>query len=82
MPKRNSAYWEPKLAANAERDRRVDEALAATGWQVIRVWEHEDAAAAAARIAELVRARGEAASQRAPRVSSSCAGSKSGEPSS
>ena len=50
MPKSNLAYWEPKLAANVERDRRVDDALAAEGWWVLRVWEHEPAGRAAWRV--------------------------------
>lgn len=40
-PKSNTSYWEPKLRANVERDRRVDEALRAHGWAVLRIWEHE-----------------------------------------
>jgi len=56
MPRRNQGYWMPKLNANVERDRRVDAALAATGWQVERIWEHEAVEAAAARLAEIVRA--------------------------
>jgi len=43
-PKSNTDYWGPKLAANVVRDRRVDEALANHGWQVIRCWEHDDPA--------------------------------------
>ncbi len=39
-PRANPAYWGPKLAANRARDRRVEEALRATGWVVLRVWEH------------------------------------------
>lgn len=42
VPKRNREYRVPKLAANVERDRRVDAALAAEGWQVLRIWEHTD----------------------------------------
>lgn len=42
IPKSNTAYWIPKLAANAERDRRVDAALVEAGWSVIRIWEHEE----------------------------------------
>jgi len=41
VPKANRAYWVPKLAANVERDRRVDAALAAAGWGVVRIWEHD-----------------------------------------
>lgn len=53
-PKINSGYWRPKLDANFERDRRVDRALEAAGWTVLRVWEHEDPAVAAARVADIV----------------------------
>ncbi len=42
VPKSNREYWVPKLAANVERDRRVDAALADAGWIVVRVWEHHD----------------------------------------
>jgi DNA mismatch endonuclease (patch repair protein) len=41
-PTRNVEYWAPKLRRNAERDRRVDRALAEAGWIVLRAWEHED----------------------------------------
>lgn len=56
-PKANGAWWATKLAANVARDRDTDERLNAAGWTVVRVWEHEDPTAAAARIAELVRSR-------------------------
>lgn len=55
-PKANGAWWAAKLARNVERDRDTDERLAAAGWQVVRVWEHEDAVAAAERVAAVVRA--------------------------
>jgi DNA mismatch endonuclease (patch repair protein) len=45
-PKSNVEYWGPKLAGNVERDRRVDAALRAEGWEVIRIWEHVTVAAA------------------------------------
>lgn len=49
QPANNTWYWQPKLARNVERDRAADEALAAAGWRVVRVWEHEslDSAVAA-----------------------------------
>lgn len=53
-PKANSDYWAPKLLANVERDRRVDEALRSEGWTVIRVWAHEDPGEAAERVAALI----------------------------
>lgn len=40
VPRSNLDYWVPKLAANVERDRRVDAALADAGWVVLRIWEH------------------------------------------
>lgn len=40
VPKRNVAYWIPKLQANVDRDRRVSAALIESGWAVIRLWEH------------------------------------------
>jgi DNA mismatch endonuclease (patch repair protein) len=54
-PRANSDYWAPKLARNVERDREVDAALGLGGWMVIRIWEHEDAEAAAERVEIAVR---------------------------
>ncbi len=42
----NEWYWAPKLRRNMERDRAADAALAAAGWRVVRVWEHESLDAA------------------------------------
>ncbi|SRR5579875_248008 len=41
QPAANTWYWAPKLRRNVERDRAADAALAAAGWRVIRIWEHE-----------------------------------------
>jgi DNA mismatch endonuclease, patch repair protein len=57
VPKSNREWWEAKLAANVDRDRKTDRDLADLGWEVVRVWEHEDMEAAAARIAALRSAR-------------------------
>lgn len=57
VPFRNHDWWQDKLATNVARDRDTDSRLTAAGWMSIRVWEHEDMAAAAQRIAETVRAR-------------------------
>lgn len=57
MPKANRLWWSDKLADNVARDRRNDAALAARGWKVIRVWEHEDVENAAELIAGAVRTR-------------------------
>lgn len=47
MPKRHRDYWLPTLEANVKRDRRVDAALRASGWETLRVWEHVDPTEAA-----------------------------------
>lgn len=41
-PARNRRYWVPKLNRNVVRDRRIDKALDAAGWTVVRAWEHEE----------------------------------------
>lgn len=56
VPKSNRDYWVPKLRRNVERDRAAEDALAAEGWTVVRVWEHEDGASAGRRIKDLVTA--------------------------
>ena len=57
VPVRNREWWKEKLATNVARDRDTDSRLSAAGWMSTRVWEHEDMAAAAQRIAEAVHAR-------------------------
>jgi DNA mismatch endonuclease (patch repair protein) len=57
-PQANSEYWQAKIARNRERDRRTHAALRAAGWQVVRVWEHEDPELAAERILEITRQNG------------------------
>ena len=54
-PSRNGAWWAAKLNANAARDRRNDAALAAAGWLVVRVWEHEHSSDAADRVEAALR---------------------------
>ncbi|GAB2655962.1 very short patch repair endonuclease [Saccharopolyspora gloriosae] len=41
QPTTNEWYWTPKLQRNVDRDQRVNAALRSSGWQVVRVWEHE-----------------------------------------
>lgn len=53
-PKNNAAWWAEKIARNIQRDRDTDQRLTDAGWQVVRVWEHEPAAQAVQRIADLV----------------------------
>lgn len=56
-PASNVGYWREKARRNVERDRETDALLAAAGWAVVRVWEHEGVSGAAERIAQLVAAR-------------------------
>ena len=39
MPKTRRGFWEPKLAANRERDARVRKELRKLGWSILVVWE-------------------------------------------
>lgn len=56
-PKANEQFWRAKILANMERDANTNDRLRDRGWVVIRVWEHQDPAAAATRIARRVRSR-------------------------
>lgn len=40
QPSVNGNYWSPKLEGNVARDRRQNHALEASGWYVLRFWEH------------------------------------------
>lgn len=55
VSKTNPDYWAAKVEVNRRRDRETDALLEDLGWQVIRVWEHEDVRNAAERIVEAVR---------------------------
>ncbi len=39
MPTTRREFWETKLAANVERDRRARDALLSAGWRVLVIWE-------------------------------------------
>lgn len=41
MPATNREFWRKKLETNKRRDRLVTRTLRASGWRVLRVWEHE-----------------------------------------
>jgi DNA mismatch endonuclease (patch repair protein) len=53
--RRNAAFWAAKVTGNRARDELVNTVLAEAGWTVLRVWEHEDPAAAATMIVGSVR---------------------------
>jgi DNA mismatch endonuclease (patch repair protein) len=58
-PRANAPYWRAKLDRNVQRDRQNDIDLAAAGWFVVRVWEHESPEDAATRIEAALRGRAE-----------------------
>lgn len=49
-PRANRDWWEAKLATNARRDAETNALLAADGWLVLRIWEHEEPRDAASRV--------------------------------
>jgi DNA mismatch endonuclease (patch repair protein) len=56
-PKANEEYWREKIETNRLRDRDTDDRLRALGWEVVRIWEHEDPGVAADRLEKIVRDR-------------------------
>jgi DNA mismatch endonuclease (patch repair protein) len=57
LPKSNREWWRTKLQATVLRDRATGTTLRNLGWEVIRVWEHEDPVEAADRVEAAVRER-------------------------
>jgi len=53
-PRSNTEYWRPKLERNRQRDAATNGLLQEAGWQVVRVWEHQDAEEAADLIDQLI----------------------------
>ncbi|HEY3492663.1 MAG TPA: very short patch repair endonuclease [Solirubrobacterales bacterium] len=56
-PKANAEWWEQKLRRNQERDLETDRVLREHGWEVVRIWEHEDPVEAADQVWKLVQGR-------------------------
>jgi DNA mismatch endonuclease, patch repair protein len=54
-PASNAGFWRQKIETNRRRDRDTDEQLRKAGWQVIRIWEHEDPEQVATQVETLVR---------------------------
>ena len=52
---RNADFWREKIDTNRVRDTQTNEKLAAAGWIVVRVWEHDDPVQAAERIDHLIK---------------------------
>lgn len=58
---RNAGYWAAKVERNRTRDADTDERLREAGWEVVRIWEHEDPEEAASRVEAAVLAARRAA---------------------
>jgi len=54
-PRQHRRFWERKLNGNRARDRRVNRALRAKGWRVVRIWEHALAKRNEARLVKRLR---------------------------
>lgn len=48
--RKRSEFWREKIQGNRARDADTDARLREQGWTVVRIWEHEDADAAAAKV--------------------------------
>jgi DNA mismatch endonuclease (patch repair protein) len=56
-PRANSEWWGWKIERNQARDADTNRELADAGWNVVRIWEHVSATAAADRVEDAYRAR-------------------------
>jgi DNA mismatch endonuclease (patch repair protein) len=56
-PKKNAEFWRAKIEANRARDADTTRRLRELGWEVIRVWSHEDPVEAARLIYDRVQER-------------------------
>jgi len=66
QPNSNRIFWRKKLGRNKKRDHLVNRTLRATGWRVLRVWQHElqDPSRVARRITKLLEDRHKASRRR------------------
>jgi DNA mismatch endonuclease (patch repair protein) len=55
-PSSNQKFWDAKVLANRKRDRLVSRELRATGWSVVRIWQHQlnNSASVARRVQRLL----------------------------
>ncbi len=56
-PAANKQFWADKVARNMARDLASAQQLAAAGWLLVVVWEHDDVASSAREIADVVHQR-------------------------
>jgi DNA mismatch endonuclease, patch repair protein len=40
-PSANKSYWVRKITGNVARDKKTFRALRVTGWELLRIWEHQ-----------------------------------------
>jgi DNA mismatch endonuclease (patch repair protein) len=52
-----SDAWRAKVMRTIARDRQQDDELLRRGWEVVRIWEHEDPLSAVARVAAVLERR-------------------------
>ena len=57
LESRLSRFWRAKIEANRARDADTTRRLRELGWEVIRVWSHEDPVEAALHIQVVVESR-------------------------
>lgn len=55
--KTNALYWSEKIQRNRDRDVDTNRRLHDAGWEVLRIWEHEDPKVAAEAVTRIVRGR-------------------------
>jgi DNA mismatch endonuclease (patch repair protein) len=55
--KTNDWYWSEKIRSNQARDRDTNAQLAAAGWHVIRIWEHESVSLSVGVVCQAVQTR-------------------------
>jgi DNA mismatch endonuclease, patch repair protein len=56
-PSTNADYWAAKIGRNRDRDAETDAMLVEAGWQVVRLWEHDDPALGALRVRDTLARR-------------------------
>lgn len=64
MPKGNGAFWKTKLDRNVARDAETNRTLLATGWKILRFWEHQVEDSVEGCVAEIERALGRPSQRR------------------
>jgi DNA mismatch endonuclease, patch repair protein len=56
-PRHNAEFWRAKIETNRQRDLDTDRRLSESGWEVVRVWEHEAPSEVADRVEAMLDSR-------------------------